>query len=41
VRPEFGATATLITLYLREAGIDPDPQLATALFYAIKTDTMG
>jgi nanoRNase/pAp phosphatase (c-di-AMP/oligoRNAs hydrolase) len=41
VRSSIGATSTLLTLYLRAAGIDPDPALATALFYGIKTDTMG
>jgi nanoRNase/pAp phosphatase (c-di-AMP/oligoRNAs hydrolase) len=41
VRPQLGATSTIITEYLRAAGIEPSPQLATALFYGIKTDTMG
>lgn len=41
VRPELGATSTILTEYLLEAGIDPAPQLATALFFGIKTDTMG
>jgi nanoRNase/pAp phosphatase (c-di-AMP/oligoRNAs hydrolase) len=41
VRPELGATSTMLTQYLRAAGIEPEPQLATALFYGIKTDTMG
>jgi nanoRNase/pAp phosphatase (c-di-AMP/oligoRNAs hydrolase) len=41
VRPELGATSTILTGYLRAAGIDPPPSLATALFYGIKTDTMG
>jgi nanoRNase/pAp phosphatase (c-di-AMP/oligoRNAs hydrolase) len=39
IRPEYGATATIMTEYLREARIKPSPNLATALFYAIKTDT--
>jgi nanoRNase/pAp phosphatase (c-di-AMP/oligoRNAs hydrolase) len=39
IREEYGATATLMTEYLRAAGIRISPRLATALFYAIKTDT--
>jgi nanoRNase/pAp phosphatase (c-di-AMP/oligoRNAs hydrolase) len=39
IREEYGATATLMTEYLRAAGIKLSPRLATALFYAIKTDT--
>ena len=34
-----GATSTLICQYLRAAGLTPDPALATALFYGIKSDT--
>ena len=41
VRPDIGATSTILTEYLQEAGIEPTPSLATALFYGIKTDTMG
>ncbi len=41
VRPEQGATSTIITEYLQAASIEPDETLATALFYGIKTDTMG
>jgi nanoRNase/pAp phosphatase (c-di-AMP/oligoRNAs hydrolase) len=41
IRPDVGATSTILTEYLQAAGIEPDPQLATALFYGIKTDTMG
>jgi nanoRNase/pAp phosphatase (c-di-AMP/oligoRNAs hydrolase) len=41
VRPELGATSTILAQYLENAGIEPSPQLATALFYGIKTDTMG
>lgn len=41
VRPELGATATIMTQYLQDAALHPSPQLATALFYGIKTDTMG
>jgi nanoRNase/pAp phosphatase (c-di-AMP/oligoRNAs hydrolase) len=39
IRPEYGATATILIEYLRAAGIKPSMKLATALFYAIKTDT--
>ncbi|MFP3866546.1 MAG: DHH family phosphoesterase [Desulfobacteraceae bacterium] len=39
VRPDYGATATMLTEYLRSAKIKPSLKLATALFYAIKTDT--
>ena len=39
IREEYGATATLMTEYLRAAKIKPSPRIATALFYAIKTDT--
>lgn len=41
VRTELGATSTILTEYLQAAGIEPNPLLATALFYGIKTDTMG
>ncbi len=41
VRPEVGATSTILTLYLQAAGLEPSAQLATALFYGVKTDTMG
>lgn len=39
IRPQYGATATIMTEYLRAAGIKPSLKLATALYYAIKTDT--
>jgi nanoRNase/pAp phosphatase (c-di-AMP/oligoRNAs hydrolase) len=41
VQPHIGATSTILTEYLQAAGIEPAPSLATALFYGIKTDTMG
>lgn len=41
VRPELGASSTILTEYLQEAGLDPPTSIATALFYGIKTDTMG
>ena len=39
IRPNYGATATILTEYLRAARIKPSANLATALFLAIKTDT--
>lgn len=39
VRPEYGATATMMVEYLRAANMKPSVNLATALFYAIKIDT--
>ncbi|MBI1878643.1 MAG: DHH family phosphoesterase [Chloroflexi bacterium] len=41
VRPEVGATSTMLAEYLQTAGIELAAPLATALFYGIKTDTMG
>jgi nanoRNase/pAp phosphatase (c-di-AMP/oligoRNAs hydrolase) len=41
VRPEVGATSTILTEYWQAAGLDLPPSIATALFYGIKTDTMG
>jgi nanoRNase/pAp phosphatase (c-di-AMP/oligoRNAs hydrolase) len=39
VRPWIGASSTILTQYLRTADVLPPTQLATALFYGIKTDT--
>jgi nanoRNase/pAp phosphatase (c-di-AMP/oligoRNAs hydrolase) len=39
IRPDYGATATILTEYLKAARIKPSAKLAAALFYAIKTDT--
>ena len=39
IRPKYGATASIMTEYLRSAGIKPSAKLASGLFYAIKTDT--
>jgi nanoRNase/pAp phosphatase (c-di-AMP/oligoRNAs hydrolase) len=39
IRPKYGATATIMTEYIRAAKIKPSSKLATGLFYAIKTDT--
>jgi nanoRNase/pAp phosphatase (c-di-AMP/oligoRNAs hydrolase) len=41
LRPDVGATSSIMTEYLRAAGLEPAPPLATALFYGIKTDTTG
>jgi nanoRNase/pAp phosphatase (c-di-AMP/oligoRNAs hydrolase) len=41
IRPQYGATSTIMTEYLRAAKIKPSATLATALFYGIKTDTMN
>lgn len=41
VRPEVGATSSILAGYLLAAGIEPDPPLATALYYGIKSDTLG
>lgn len=39
IRPKYGATASIMTEYIRAAKIKPPARLATALFYAIKVDT--
>lgn len=39
IRPNYGATATIMTEYLRAAKIKPSVKIATGLFHAIKTDT--
>ncbi|WP_418280381.1 DHH family phosphoesterase [Halorubrum sp. DTA98] len=39
IRPEIGATSTLIEEYLSRLGIQPDRTLATALLYGIRIDT--
>lgn len=39
IRPDYGATSTMLTEYLRAAKIRPSQKLATALFLGIKTDT--
>jgi nanoRNase/pAp phosphatase (c-di-AMP/oligoRNAs hydrolase) len=41
IRPEIGASSTMVTEYLRAAGLDIPAPLATALFYGIETDTLG
>ncbi|MDJ0984498.1 MAG: DHH family phosphoesterase [Desulfobacterales bacterium] len=39
IRPQYGATATILTEYLRAAKIKPSAKLATGLYHGIKTDT--
>ena len=39
VRTKIGATVTMLYQYLEAAGVQPDPILATAMFYGLKTDT--
>lgn len=40
IRPDYGASASMIVEYLRAARLEPDRKLATALFYAIQSETM-
>jgi nanoRNase/pAp phosphatase (c-di-AMP/oligoRNAs hydrolase) len=39
IRPSYGATATILAEYMRAAGMELRPRLATALAYGIKSDT--
>ncbi len=39
IRTSYGATSTILTEYVRAAGIEVRPRLATALLYGIKSDT--
>ncbi|OTF10257.1 bifunctional oligoribonuclease/PAP phosphatase NrnA [Halorubrum sp. SD612] len=39
IRPDVGATSTLIAEYLSRYGIAPDRELATSLLYGIRIDT--
>ncbi len=41
VRPDVGATSTILTEYCQAADAELPPSIATALFYGIKSDTMG
>jgi len=40
-REAAGATATILTEYVRELDVDPDAALATALLFAIRRETLG
>jgi nanoRNase/pAp phosphatase (c-di-AMP/oligoRNAs hydrolase) len=39
IRSRYGATSTIAFEYLQATGIEPDPPLATALLYGIRSDT--
>jgi nanoRNase/pAp phosphatase (c-di-AMP/oligoRNAs hydrolase) len=39
IRPKYGATATILAEYMLAAGIQPTHTLATALIYAIRSET--
>ncbi len=39
IREQYGANSSIMTEYLRQAKVKPSLKLATALYYAIKTDT--
>lgn len=41
IRPNIGATSTMLTEYLKAADLKPSKRLATALLYGIKTDTLA
>lgn len=41
IRTDIGATVTMLYQYLDVARLQPDPFLATAMFYGLKTDTRG
>jgi nanoRNase/pAp phosphatase (c-di-AMP/oligoRNAs hydrolase) len=41
VRPRVAASASITASYLREQGLQPDWKLATALLYAVRTETQG
>jgi nanoRNase/pAp phosphatase (c-di-AMP/oligoRNAs hydrolase) len=41
IRPDVGATSTIILSYLRERGVPVDARLATALFYGIESEISG
>jgi len=40
IRPKYGATATLLAEYMLAAGVKPNRALATALIYAIRSETL-
>jgi len=41
VRPQAGSTSTIIVEYMKAINLQPDSNTATALYYGIKTDTVG
>ena len=41
IRPRVVASATITASYMREQKVEPGPKLATAMLYAIRTETCG
>jgi nanoRNase/pAp phosphatase (c-di-AMP/oligoRNAs hydrolase) len=41
IRPDAAASATIVASYLREQQIELGPKLATAMLYAVRTETCG
>ena len=41
VRPHAAASASIVAGYLREQRVEPSPELATALVYALRTEIIG
>ncbi len=41
IRPAVAASATITASYLQEQDLDPGPKLATAMLYAVRTETCG
>ncbi len=41
VSDAYGATSSIVTEIIRFADLEPDPMLATALFYGVKSDTQS
>lgn len=41
LREGYGATSTILTEYLQEGEVPLDPQVATAMFYGIASETQG
>jgi nanoRNase/pAp phosphatase (c-di-AMP/oligoRNAs hydrolase) len=39
LREQYGATSTIVTEYVRDAKLTPEPKIATALFYGIAAET--
>jgi nanoRNase/pAp phosphatase (c-di-AMP/oligoRNAs hydrolase) len=40
IRPEYGSTSTILTEHLRAVGVNISERTATAMLYAIKSDTL-
>jgi len=40
IRPDYGASASMIVEYIRAAKLEPERKVATALFYGIQSETM-